>query len=46
MFPSGTLNPSTWNYGNTTTPGSINYYCNSSESFTQAFGSYNIDHRA
>jgi len=43
MFPSGTLNPSTWNYGNTTTPGSINYYCNSSESFTQAFGSYNID---
>ncbi|MGB7745369.1 MAG: carboxypeptidase regulatory-like domain-containing protein [Terracidiphilus sp.] len=37
MFPSGTLDPSTWNYT------AINNYCNASESYTQAFGNYNID---
>jgi hypothetical protein len=37
MFPSGTLDPSTWNYS------AINSYCNSAEIFTQAFGNYNID---
>jgi hypothetical protein len=37
MFPNGTLNPSTWNYS------AINSYCNVSESYTQAFGNYNID---
>jgi len=36
MFPNGTLNPSTWNYA------AINAYCNTGESFTQAFGGYNI----
>jgi hypothetical protein len=36
FFPNGTLDPSTWNYT------AINNYC-SSEIFTQAFGSYNID---
>ena len=36
FFPSGTLNPSTWNWT------AINNYCNTSESYTQAFGSYNI----
>jgi hypothetical protein len=36
MFPNGTLSPSTWNYT------AINNYCNVSESFTQAFGGYNI----
>lgn len=36
MFPNGTLDPSTWNYA------AINAYCNASESFTQAFGNYNI----
>ena len=40
MFPSGTLDPSTWNYTGT---GGINSYCNSSESYTQAYGNYNID---
>jgi len=37
MFPNGTLDPSSWNYT------AINNYCNASESYTQAFGSYNID---
>jgi len=37
MFPSGTLNPSSWNYS------AINSYCNSGEIFTQAFGNYGID---
>jgi hypothetical protein len=36
MFPNGTLNPASWNYA------AINNYCNVSESFTQAFGQYNI----
>jgi hypothetical protein len=36
MFPNGTLNPATWNYA------AINAYCSVSESFTQAFGGYNI----
>jgi hypothetical protein len=36
FFPNGTLDPSTWNYT------AINNYCNTSESFTQAFGQYNI----
>ena len=37
MFPSGTLDPSTWNYT------AINNYCSASESYTQAFGNYSID---
>jgi len=37
MFPNGTLDPSTWNYT------AINNYCNASESYTQAYGNYNID---
>jgi hypothetical protein len=36
FFPNGTLDPSTWNYT------AINSYCNTAESFTQAFGNYNI----
>jgi len=36
FFPSGTLDPSTWNYT------AINQYC-SSEIYTQAFGNYNIE---
>jgi len=36
MFPSGTLSPTTWNYA------AINAYCSVSESFTQAFGQYDI----
>jgi hypothetical protein len=36
IFPNGTLDPSTWNYA------ALNSYCNVAESFTQAFGSYNI----
>ena len=36
FFPTGTLDPTTWNYA------AINSYCNSAESFTQAFGNYNI----
>jgi len=36
FFPKGTLDPTTWNYT------AINAYCSSSESFTQAFGNYNI----
>jgi hypothetical protein len=36
MFPNGTLDPSTYNYA------AINNYCNVSESFTQAYGQYNI----
>jgi hypothetical protein len=36
MFPNGTLNPSTWNYA------AINAFCTGGESFTQAFGGYNI----
>jgi hypothetical protein len=36
FFPSGTLDPTTWNYT------AINAYCNSAESYTQAFGSYDI----
>jgi len=35
FFPSGTLDPSTWNYA------AINNYC-ASESYTQAYGNYNI----
>lgn len=35
FFPQGTLDPSTWNYT------AINNYC-TSESYTQAFGNYNI----
>jgi len=36
FFPSGTLDPTTWNYT------AINAYCSASESYTQAFGNYNI----
>jgi hypothetical protein len=36
FFPSGTLDPSTWNYA------AINKYCNAAESYTQAYGNYNI----
>lgn len=36
FFPKGTLDPSTWNYS------AINSYCNQAESYTQAFGNYNI----
>ena len=36
FFPSGTLDPSTWNYA------AINKYCNEAESYTQAYGNYNI----
>jgi hypothetical protein len=36
FFPTGTLDPSHWNYA------AINAYCNSAEIFTQAFGEYNI----
>ncbi len=36
FFPTGTLDPANWNYA------AINAYCNTSESFTQAFGQYNI----
>jgi hypothetical protein len=36
MFPKGTLDPTTWNYA------AINAYCNTSESYTQAFGNYDI----
>ncbi|MFP5227863.1 MAG: hypothetical protein ACLGXA_09535, partial [Acidobacteriota bacterium] len=37
FFPKGTLDPSTWNYT------AINNYCSGGESYTQAFGNYNID---
>jgi hypothetical protein len=37
FFPSGTLDPSTWNYT------AINNYCDKGEIFTQAFGNYNIN---
>ena len=36
FFPTGTLDPTNWNYA------AINAYCNTNESFTQAFGQYNI----
>ena len=36
FFPSGTLDPSSWNYT------AINQYC-ASETYTQAFGGYSID---
>jgi hypothetical protein len=36
FFPNGTLDPSSWNYP------AINAYCNTAESFTQAFGQYGI----
>jgi hypothetical protein len=36
MFPNGTLDPSTWNYSQ------INSFCTGGESYTQAFGNYNI----
>jgi hypothetical protein len=36
FFPNGTLEPSSWNYD------AINAYC-TSETYTQAFGQYNID---
>ena len=36
IFPSGTADPTTWNYA------ALNAFCNTSESFTQAFGNYNI----
>jgi hypothetical protein len=36
FFPSGTLDPSSWNYT------AINQYC-TSETYTQAFGNYNIE---
>jgi len=36
MFPNGTLDPTSWNYS------AINSFCTGGESFTQAFGQYNI----
>ena len=36
FFPSGTLDPTTWNYA------AIGKYCNTNETFTQGFGSYDI----
>jgi hypothetical protein len=36
FFPNGTLDPTTWNYA------AINTYCNTSETYVQAFGQYNI----
>jgi hypothetical protein len=36
FFPNGTLDPSSWNYT------AINNYCGGGETFTQAFGGYNI----
>jgi hypothetical protein len=36
MFPQGTLSPSTWNYA------AINAYCNTNETYVQAFGQYGI----
>jgi hypothetical protein len=36
FFPNGTLDPSSWNYT------AINNYCGGGETFTQAFGQYNI----
>jgi hypothetical protein len=36
FFPNGTLDPTTWNYT------AIGNYCNTSETFTQGFGSYDI----
>jgi hypothetical protein len=36
MFPNGTLDPKSWNYS------AINSFCTGGESFTQAFGDYNI----
>ena len=36
FFPNGTLDPTTWNYA------AIGAYCNTNETFTQGFGSYDI----
>lgn len=36
FFPNGTLDPKSWNYT------AINNYCGNGETFTQAFGQYNI----
>jgi hypothetical protein len=36
FFPNGTLDPTTWNYA------AIGAYCNTLETFTQGFGSYDI----
>lgn len=36
FFPKGTLDPTTWNYA------AIGKYCNTGETFTQGFGSYDI----
>jgi hypothetical protein len=37
FFPTGTLDPANWNYT------AINNYCGGGETFTQAFGQYNIN---